>query len=545
MKRSALACIIVVLALAAGGYARANGVTGATGPGASPSPTPSPGPCPDPTPSPDPTPTPSPDPTPSPEPCPDPSPSPNPTQSPEPSPDFTPSPDPSPPPELSPEVFHNVPSASPSPSLDPVGTSASPPPSSTTPPPSSLSPAPMPSPIDESSPPRVDSNGYEGSELPYLEGPFTSYRLVQVAAQLRALGWSEDRVRKQVYTPFIVAGRAAWVDTWGAPRYGPGSIVRSHEGQDVFCDYGAPVLASEDGIVEYGIDVLGGRVARLLRPDGSHWYYAHLSDWNTEEFSSGDRVESGDIIGFCGNTGNARWSHPHVHFGLYQPDGTATDPMPMLVEWLHTAEHRSLSLLPRVAGTPDVTRTWRTFPSDILVDPFNDDGPLAWALQSSSIPATVDANLTEPIGDPGYASPVLVGILVTLLYTGLAPALPDRNRRRLSTEHLGRPIPGSWPRSSTSRTSKEGQRIPLLDQPIERDGGAALTQDDAIYRFRLRALALATELGNVRAACRAMGIHPSTFYRWRAQVLRFGPESLRPRERRRPKGPSQNDIDDR
>ena len=55
-----------------------------------------------------------------------------------------------------------------------------------------------------------------------------------------------------------------------------------------------------------------------------------------------------------------------------------------------------------------------------------------------------------------------------------------------------------------------------------------MTEDDALYRFRLRALALATELGNVRAACRAMGIHPSTFYRWRAQVLRFGPEILQP-----------------
>jgi hypothetical protein len=50
--------------------------------------------------------------------------------------------------------------------------------------------------------------------------------------------------------------------------------VRQHEGQDVFCDYGAPVLASEVGIVEFGTDVLGGRVARLFRPDGSHWYYA-------------------------------------------------------------------------------------------------------------------------------------------------------------------------------------------------------------------------------------------------------------------------------
>ena len=62
-----------------------------------------------------------------------------------------------------------------------------------------------------------------------------------------------------------------------------------------------------------------------------------------------------------------------------------------------------------------------------------------------------------------------------------------------------------------------------------------MTTDDALYRFRLRALALSQELGNVRAACRAMGIHPSTFYRWCAQMLRFGPEILRPRERRRPK----------
>ncbi len=62
-----------------------------------------------------------------------------------------------------------------------------------------------------------------------------------------------------------------------------------------------------------------------------------------------------------------------------------------------------------------------------------------------------------------------------------------------------------------------------------------MTVDDALYRFRLRTFALAHELGSVRAACRAMGIHPSTFYRWRRQVLRFGPEILMPRERRRPK----------
>jgi transposase len=62
-----------------------------------------------------------------------------------------------------------------------------------------------------------------------------------------------------------------------------------------------------------------------------------------------------------------------------------------------------------------------------------------------------------------------------------------------------------------------------------------VTQDDLLYRFRLRTFAMAAELGNVRAACRAMGIHPSTYYRWKGQLDRYGPEILRPRERRVPR----------
>ena len=44
---------------------------------------------------------------------------------------------------------------------------------------------------------------------------------------------------------------------------------------------------------------------------------------------------------------------------------------------------------------------------------------------------------------------------------------------------------------------------------------AALTADDALYRFRRRVFALAEEFGNVRVACRLMGIYPSTYFRWR------------------------------
>ena len=65
-----------------------------------------------------------------------------------------------------------------------------------------------------------------------------------------------------------------------------------------------------------------------------------------------------------------------------------------------------------------------------------------------------------------------------------------------------------------------------------------MTNDDVIHRSRLRLFALAREMGSVRAACRLLGVHHSTYYRWRRQLVRFGPELLRPRERRQPRLPN-------
>ena len=66
-----------------------------------------------------------------------------------------------------------------------------------------------------------------------------------------------------------------------------------------------------------------------------------------------------------------------------------------------------------------------------------------------------------------------------------------------------------------------------------------MVDDDVLFKFRLRLFSLAAELGNVREACRLMDVHPSTYYRWRAPVLRSGLEMLRPRERRTPRMPNQ------
>jgi hypothetical protein len=58
-----------------------------------------------------------------------------------------------------------------------------------------------------------------------------------------------------------------------------------------------------------------------------------------------------------------------------------------------------------------------------------------------------------------------------------------------------------------------------------------LTHDDALYKFRLRVFALPEELGSVRAACRAMDIHPPPNTAGKL-MLSYGREALRPWERR-------------
>ena len=256
--------------------------------------------------------------------------------------------------------------------------------------------------------------GYSG---PFsATGEFTTEQLQLVAARLRARGLSDQAILQRVYAPFIIGGPAAWTNTWGAPRYGPGPIVRTHEGQDVFCKYGDPVLASEAGTIEFDDGGLGGRVARLYRKDGSYWYYAHLSGWNTKEFNNGDEVEVGDVIGYCGNSGNAITTPPHVHFGWYQANGDSKDPMGMLVKWLREAERNAGIVSEKVFGksiaelaqTQSLRRFGDGFAPDIselkvsseaLLAASSSPGAGAFGLAEAALQAAL-ASQTERVYDP-------------------------------------------------------------------------------------------------------------------------------------------------
>jgi murein DD-endopeptidase MepM/ murein hydrolase activator NlpD len=200
----------------------------------------------------------------------------------------------------------------------------------------------------------------------YGYGPYDNSGLVALAQRLRSFGRSTEQVQKRVFAPFIIAGPAHWANSWGALRQDPDGTTRRHLGQDVFCDYGAPVLAAEAGTVEFSSDPLGGFVARLDREEGGYFYYAHLSDWNDDRFSSGDRVSVGDVIGYCGVSGNAHGGSPHVHFGYYA--GGPRDPMGFLLTWHEQAERRAGRILRRLVGSADLTRLAHRFGEDLIPD---------------------------------------------------------------------------------------------------------------------------------------------------------------------------------
>ena len=113
-------------------------------------------------------------------------------------------------------------------------------------------------------------------------------------------------------------------DTWGAAR----SQGRSHEGIDIFAARGTPIRATTQGIVsKVGENTLGGRVVVVVGPGGAGHYYAHLEDY--ADISPNDWVNAGDIIGYVGDSGNAKGTPPHVHYGIYI-NGSAVNPYPLL-----------------------------------------------------------------------------------------------------------------------------------------------------------------------------------------------------------------------
>jgi len=125
-------------------------------------------------------------------------------------------------------------------------------------------------------------------------------------------------------TGFIcpVQGRTSFIDSWGYPRSGG----RKHKGVDMFATRNTPLVAVVDGRVKLSSNSLGGWTVHLYSDTGTVYYYAHLESQATD-ITSGQRVSRGTVVGYVGNSGNARYTSPHVHFEI-RPGGRAVNPYP-------------------------------------------------------------------------------------------------------------------------------------------------------------------------------------------------------------------------
>ena len=128
---------------------------------------------------------------------------------------------------------------------------------------------------------------------------------------------------------------SAIADSWGDVRE---NGLRAHHGTDIIAPSGERVLAAAPGTVDKLHQSAAGGVAIYVRSPDRQWsyYYAHLSNYAPGLYE-GQVVQTGELIGFVGDSGNAGSGNYHLHFGLSHTapserwwQGTPINPYPSL-----------------------------------------------------------------------------------------------------------------------------------------------------------------------------------------------------------------------
>ncbi len=234
-------------------------------------------------------------------------------------------------------------------------------------------------------------------------GSNSSAALLERLDALRDLGLSEEETLRVGLGRFPIAGAARYSHDWLYPRYGPG--FRFHLGTDVFAAHGTPVRAPVDGVAQSANGGLGGLTVKVFMADGTYFYLAHLSGL-VDGFTEGMTVRTGDIVGYVGDSGNARGGAPHLHIGIYPHGGPPVDPKPILDHFLAEATAR-VPLL--------VDAYKRSAPPDAAAPPATPGG--AAADQASVLRSMLGTELVHGIASDATPWPIEV------LYLASANAL--------------------------------------------------------------------------------------------------------------------------
>jgi murein DD-endopeptidase MepM/ murein hydrolase activator NlpD len=181
-------------------------------------------------------------------------------------------------------------------------------------------------PRDSLEPPRHVVSADSGARALEFEPRRDGEYLLRFQPELLRGGRYTVTIRAEPALAFPVLGHGS-IDIgsdFGDPRDGGD---RDHHGIDIFAPRGTPALAATTAVVRrVETTPRGGNVVWLRDQRRSiSIYYAHL---DRQSVSEGAVVEPGDTVGFIGNTGNARTTPPHLHFGVYQRG--PVDPYPFV-----------------------------------------------------------------------------------------------------------------------------------------------------------------------------------------------------------------------
>jgi murein DD-endopeptidase MepM/ murein hydrolase activator NlpD len=119
-----------------------------------------------------------------------------------------------------------------------------------------------------------------------------------------------------------VQGPVAFSNDWGNARSGG----RRHQGTDMLSPRGTPVVAVVGGTVRGHNSSLGGISFYLNGDDGNTYFGTHLDSLS----GASGRVSQGTVLGYVGNTGNARGGPTHLHFEIHPGGGGPVNPYPTL-----------------------------------------------------------------------------------------------------------------------------------------------------------------------------------------------------------------------
>ena len=119
-----------------------------------------------------------------------------------------------------------------------------------------------------------------------------------------------DEVVKSLPLPVITGVTLAnLADNFGQARSGG----RKHEGVDIMAPMGSTIVSPTDAVVlKVGYGDSAGYYVYTGNPGGEIFSYMHLE--KASHLKAGDEIEEGDLIGYVGNTGNAKGGSPHLHF---------------------------------------------------------------------------------------------------------------------------------------------------------------------------------------------------------------------------------------